>query len=433
MNIAIIGTGYVGLVTGTCFAELGNKVICVDNNKKKIDSLKSLVMPIYEPGLEDLVRRNVKEKRLFFTQSIKQAVRDCEIIFICVSTPPKPNGEADLTYVENVAKEIALCMETYRLIVDKSTVPVQTGKWVEHTIKINLKKKKNVEFDVASSPEFLREGSAIYDFMHPDRIVIGVESKKAKDILVSLYKPLKAPLVVTDIKSAELIKHASNSFLATKISFINMVSRLCDKVGADINKVAEGMGLDKRIGRSFLNAGIGYGGSCFPKDVDAFITIGERNACDFSFLKEVRRVNAEQKKLFIKKIEDALWIIKDKVIGVLGLSFKPGTDDLRNAPSIEIINTLVLEGAKVKVFDPQAMPRAKAFINDEVKFCKDAYSAAGGCDCLVIVTEWDEFKEIDLLRVKKIMKQPLIIDGRNIFEPQDLRKLGIKYISVGRS
>ncbi|MDP1853022.1 MAG: UDP-glucose/GDP-mannose dehydrogenase family protein [Candidatus Omnitrophota bacterium] len=432
MNIAVIGTGYVGLVTGTCFAELGNKVVCVDSNRKKIDNLKKLIMPIYEPGLEDLVRRNVKEKRLNFSVNIKSAVENSEIIFICVNTPPKENGEADLTFVENVAKEIALCMDSYRLIVDKSTVPVETGKWVEHTVKINLKRKKNVEFDVASSPEFLREGSAIYDFMHPDRIVIGAESRKAKDILIRLYKPLNAPLVVTDIKSAELIKHASNSFLATKISFINAVSRLCEKVGADTTKVAEGMGLDRRIGRSFLDAGIGYGGSCFPKDVSAFIKIAEKNGYDFSLLRETERINAEQIKLFIKKIEDSLWIIKDKLIGVLGLAFKPGTDDLRNAPSIEIINTLILEGAKIRVFDPQAMQKAQEFFGDKVKFCKNAYEAAKGSDCLTIVTEWDEFKEMDLARIKKEMRQPLVIDGRNIFDPEQMRKNGIRYLSIGR-
>lgn len=432
MNIAVIGTGYVGLVTGACFAELGNRVICVDNNKKKIDNLKSLVMPIYEPGLEDLVRRNVGERRLSFSLSIKQAVKNCELLFICVSTPPKGNGEADLTFVENVAREIALSMDSYRIIVDKSTVPVETGRWVAHTVKINLKKKKNVEFDVASSPEFLREGSAIYDFMHPDRIVLGVESKRAKDILTRLYKPLKAPIVVTDIKSAELIKHASNSFLATKISFINMVSRLCEKVGADVVKVAQGMGLDKRIGRGFLDAGIGYGGSCFPKDVAAFIKISEKNGCDFSLLGETERLNREQIKLFIKKIEGALWIIKDKTVGVLGLAFKPGTDDLRNAPALEVIKALILEGARIKAFDPQAMPKAKAIFGDSVKFCKDAYEAARDCDCLVIATEWNEFKEMDLARIKKAMKQPLIVDGRNIFEPADLKKFGIKYISMGR-
>lgn len=433
MDIAVIGTGYVGLVTGACFSELGNKVICVDNNQKKIDSLKNLIMPIYEPGLEDLVRRNVKEKRLSFSTSIKQAVKQSEVIFICVSTPPKENGEADLTFVENVTREIALCMSTYRLIVDKSTVPVETGKWVEHTVRINLKNKRDIKFDVASSPEFLREGSAIYDFMHPDRIVIGVESKYAKDILSKLYKPLNAPLVITDIKSAELIKHASNSFLATKISFINALSRLCEKVGADIVKVAEGMGLDKRIGRSFLDAGLGYGGSCFPKDVSAFIKLAERNGCDLSILRETERINSEQKRLFIKKIEDSLWIIKDKVIGVLGLSFKPGTDDLRNAPALEIVNALIAEGAQIKVFDPQAMEKAKEFFGARVKFSKNVYELAAGCDCLVIATEWDEFKEMDLARIKKLMKQPLIIDGRNIFEPIEMEKIGIKYLSIGRN
>ncbi|HDZ77338.1 MAG TPA: UDP-glucose/GDP-mannose dehydrogenase family protein [Candidatus Omnitrophica bacterium] len=435
MKITIIGTGYVGLVTGTCFAELGNKVTCVDNNKKKIADLKKLIMPIYEPGLEDLVRRNVKEGRLLFTSSIKQAVKESEIIFICVSTPPKDDGEADLTSVENVARSIALNMSSYCLIVDKSTVPVETGEWVKHTIKVNLKDrgKKNLKFDVASSPEFLREGQAIYDFMHPDRIVIGVETKRAEELLSKLYKPFKVPIVVTDIKSAELIKHASNSFLAMKISFINVVSRLCEKVGADITKVARGVGLDKRIGKSFLDAGIGYGGSCFPKDVDAFIKIAEKHGCDLSILTETRRINSDQVRLFIKKIEDSLWIVKDKVIGVLGLSFKPGTDDLRNAASLKIIERLLSEGACIKTFDPQAMPKAGEIIkSSRLKFSKGVYDVAKGCDCLVIVTEWDEFKAMDLERIKKIMKQPLIIDGRNIFDPEYMKKIGIKYLSIGR-
>ncbi|PIQ89603.1 MAG: UDP-glucose 6-dehydrogenase [Candidatus Omnitrophica bacterium CG11_big_fil_rev_8_21_14_0_20_42_13] len=432
MNIVIVGTGYVGLVSGTCFAELGNNVICVDNNKKKIENLKKFIMPIYEPGLDDLMRRNVKERRLSFSSSIKQAVKASDIIFICVGTPSKDNGDADLTYVENVAREIALSMDSYRLIVDKSTVPVETGKWVAHTVKMNLKNRKGIKFDVASCPEFLREGHAIDDFMRPDRIVIGAETKTAVDLLTRLFRPLKTTLVVTDINSAELIKHASNSFLAAKISFINAVSRLCEKVGADVTKVAYGMGLDRRIGRSFLDAGIGYGGSCFPKDVDAFIRIGEKHGCNLSILKEARRINSEQIKVFIRKIEDSLWVVKDKTIGLLGLSFKPGTDDLRNAPSLEIVSALLSEGAKIKAFDPQAMPKARTIMDKSVKFCADAYKAAAGCDCLVIITEWDEFKSMDLTRIKKSMKQPLIIDGRNIFEPRTMEKMGIKYLSMGR-
>ncbi len=429
MNISIIGSGYVGLVTGACLAELGNRVICVDNDRKKVAALKKGIIPIYEPGLEELVKANAKKKKLKFSDSIKEAVRDSEVIFIAVGTPPLENGEADLTGIENVARNIALNMSGYRLIVEKSTVPVETGKWVKHTIETYIKRK--IKFDVASNPEFLREGQAISDFMHPDRIVIGVESKKAKEILVNLYRPLNAPVVVTDIKSAELIKHASNAFLATKISFINAVSRICDYAGADVVEVSSGMGLDKRIGASFLNAGLGYGGSCFPKDLDAFINISQKMGYDFELLKAVRSINEEQKEFFLKKIKDSLWVIKDKAIGILGLSFKPNTDDLRNAPSIDIIRFLQLEGAKIKIYDPSAMKKAKELLKG-IKFCPDPYKAASDSDCLLIVTEWDEFKELDFGRIKKLLKRPLIIDGRNIYEPEAMERLGFTYIGIGR-
>jgi len=429
MYISIVGTGYVGLVTGACLAELGNTVICTDNNHKKISDLKRCVIPIYEPGLEELVTINVKKKRLLFTTSIKDAVNKSEVIFIAVSTPSLDNGEADLTGVENVVRNIAINMTGYRLIVEKSTVPVETGKWVKDTISTYI--KHNIKFDIASNPEFLREGQAINDFMHPDRIVIGVESKKARDILVSLYKPLNSPLVITDIKSAELIKHASNSYLATKISFINAISRICEKVGADVVEVAEGMGLDKRIGPGFLNAGIGYGGSCFPKDVDAFINIAEKLGCNFDLLKAVKAINQQQKSFFLNKIKDLLWIIKDKTIGILGLSFKPNTDDIRSAPSIDIIQALQSEGAKIKVYDPSAMEKAGELL-DKVKFCKDPYEVSRGSDCLLIITEWDEFKELDLSRIKKLLKRPFIIDGRNIYEPERMKKLGFTYAGIGR-
>ncbi len=429
MKIGIIGTGYVGLVTGTCFADLGNSVTCVDIDKKKIEGLKKGKLSIYEPGLEDLVKRNLREGRLKFTTNIAEAVRNSVVIFIAVGTPPKENGEADLSYIEDVSKKIAQSMTSYRLIIEKSTVPVETGKWVEHTIKIYNKKK--VKFDVASNPEFLREGSAITDFMHPDRIVIGVESKRAKDLLFELYRPLKSNIVVTDIKSAELIKHASNSFLATKISFINAVSNVCELVGADVVKVAEGMGLDKRIGKTFLNAGIGFGGFCLPKDLDAFVSIAKKFGYDFSLLREVKRINEHQKELIIKKVEENLWIPRNKVIAVLGLSFKPNTDDMRFAPSVDIIKSLQNNGSKVRVFDPQSMEKAKKMLGD-ARFCKDPYEAAKGADCLIITTEWNEFKELDFAKVKKNMKVPLIIDGRNIYDPKKLKKLGFKYIGIGR-
>ncbi|MFH0877685.1 MAG: UDP-glucose/GDP-mannose dehydrogenase family protein [Candidatus Omnitrophota bacterium] len=429
MNIAMIGAGYVGLVTGACFAELGNKVICVDCDRAKIASLKKLKIPIYEPGLEELVKRNHAHGRITFTTDITTAVKKSALVFIAVGTPPKENGEADLTGIEHVARTIAKSMNSYRLIVEKSTVPVETGKWVRHTIEIN--KKKNVAFDVASNPEFLREGQAIKDFMQPDRIVIGVESRKAEKMLRELYAPIKAPILVTDIKSAELIKHASNSFLALKISFINAVSRACDLSGADIELVAEGMGLDRRIGRSFLDAGIGFGGFCLPKDVEAFIRICEKLGYSFDLLKEVKRINEFQKAEFVRKIESHLWNIKGKTIGVLGLSFKPDTDDMRFAPSIDIITALQRHGAKIRATDPQAMSRARGIFK-QVVFCKDAYEAARGCDCLIVVTEWNEFKEMDFKKIKKLMNQPLVIDGRNMYDPKEMTRLGFKYISMGR-
>jgi len=431
MNISIIGSGYVGLVTGACFAELGNRVICADNDSKKIAQLKKGGIPIYEPGLEELISKNVAKKRLEFTSSIKKAVINSQVIFIAVGTPALENGEADLTGIENVARNIALNINSYRLIVEKSTVPVETGHWVKHTIETYVKRK--VKFDVASNPEFLKEGSAINDFMHPDRIVIGVESKRARELLTGLYEPLNAPLVITDIKSAELIKHASNSFLATKISFINAVSRICDRVGADIKEVALGLGLDKRIGPEFLNAGVGYGGSCFPKDLDAFIEISEKLGYDFGLLKSVRKTNQEQVRFFLTKIKDALWIIKAKNIAVLGLSFKPNTDDIRNAPSLEIIRALESEGARLRVYDPSAMKRAQELLGTKgITFCKDSYEACRQADCLLIVTEWDEFKELDFAKVKKLLHRPLIIDGRNIYEPKHLQELGFNYIGIGR-
>lgn len=430
MNISIIGSGYVGLVTGACFAELGNNVICADNNSKKISGLKKGIVPIYEPGLEELIAGNVKAKRLKFTSSIKEAVKSSEIIFIAVGTPPLENGEADLTGIENVAYNIAVNMDGYRLIVEKSTVPVETGIWVKRTIQSYIKHK--IKFDVASNPEFLREGQAINDFMHPDRVVIGTESKKAADLLAGLYKPLNSPMVITDIKSAELIKHASNSFLAAKISFINAIANICDKVGADIREVAMGIGLDKRIGPGFLNAGIGYGGSCFPKDLDAFITISEKIGYDFELLKAVKKINLRQQDVFIEKIKKALWIIKGKHIGVFGLSFKPNTDDIRNAPALDIIKRLQAEGAKIKAYDPRAHAKAKEALPEPVKFCDTPYDACRNSDCLLILTEWDEFKELDLAKIKKLLRRPIVIDGRNIYDPKKMKETEFTYISMGR-
>ena len=429
MNISIIGSGYVGLVTGACFAELGNQVICADNDVKKIAQLKKGSVPIYEPGLEELVKLNLKNKRLKFTSSIKAAVKASEVIFIAVGTPALENGEADLTGIENVARSIAQNMDGYRLIVEKSTVPVETCAWIKKTVSTYI--KKGHKFDVVSNPEFLREGSAINDFTHPDRIVLGLETTKAKQIMTNLYQPLNRPMLITNIKSAELIKHASNAFLATKISFINAVSRICDKVGADVKEVATGMGLDNRIGRYFLHAGIGYGGSCFPKDLDAFINIAEKLGYDFAILKAVRDTNEEQKKFVFQKIKDELWVIKDKTIAILGLAFKPNTDDLRNSPSIDLVRALIQEGAKIKVYDPKAMAKAKELLKDVV-FCNDLYQAAKAADCLVVTTEWNEFKELDFIRLKKTLKRPLVIDARNIYDPKLLKQMGFTYIGVGR-
>lgn len=430
MKICIIGAGHVGLVTAACFAELGNQVICVDNNEEKIKKLKKGIMPIFEPALEEMVLRNIRLERLAFATDVKAAARKSKVIFVAVGTPSKPDGEADLSDIEKVARQIASVLDSsYKLIVEKSTVPVKTGEWVSHTIKINAKNKAN--FDVASNPEFLREGSAINDFMRPDRIVLGVGSKAAKDILLELYKPLKAPIIVTDIKSAELIKHASNSFLTAKISFMNAIANMCDKTGADVVKVAEGMGLDRRIGRQFLNAGAGWGGSCFPKDVASFIYLADKLGYDFKLLKEVARINEEQKKVLLEKIRQALWILKSKTICILGLAFKPDTDDVRSSIAIDLIRMLQEEGVKIKAYDPKAMDKAGGLLKDVI-FCRDAYQAARGSDCLVVMTEWPEFMELDFGRIKKSMHQPLIVDGRNMYEPAMLKKMGFRYVGMGR-
>lgn len=429
MDISIIGAGHVGLVTGACFADLGNRVLMVDHDRGRIATLKRGRLPFYEPGLEELVRSGLSKKRIVFSTSVKDAVRDGRVIFICVGTPSRPTGDADLSSVEHVCREIGQALRGYRLIVEKSTVPVETGEWIKRTMRAAV--SRHVRFDVASNPEFLREGSAIHDFLHPDRIVLGVETARARVLLLELYKSLKAPVLVTDVKSAELIKHASNSFLALKISFINAVARICDLVGANVVEVAEGMGLDPRIGRAFLDAGVGYGGSCFPKDVAAFIRIAEKLGYDFQLLKATARVNEEQCAHVVKQVSETLWNLSNKTIGVLGLAFKPETDDVREAPSIRIIQMLQQEGAKVRAFDPKAMGHADSLFR-QVTFCKDAYDAARGADCLLVITEWNEFKELDFARVKKLMRHPAIIDGRNIYDPEALRRLGFRYVGTGR-
>jgi UDPglucose 6-dehydrogenase len=436
MDIAIVGSGYVGLVTGACLAHIGHTVVCVDNNAEKIRQLKAGHVPIYEPGLEELLEKYRKNSRLTFSTSIAEAAKKASVIFIAVGTPSKKNGEADLVYIENVAREVARNMDSYKLLVEKSTVPAQTGDRIARTVRLNLPsssgkdKKGAVEFDVASNPEFLREGSAISDFMQPDRIVIGVESKRAERLLREIYKPIKTKIVVTNVATAEMIKHASNSFLATKISFINSVAQICERVGADVGKVAEGMGYDRRIGRSFLNAGIGYGGSCFPKDVDAFIRLAEKNGYDFSILKSVRQVNEEQKQSFIRLIEDKLWILKDKTVAVWGLAFKPDTDDMRRAASLDVIEALQAEGALIQAYDPQAMDNAAKMLRN-VKFCPDPYAAARGADCLLLLTEWTEFSGLDMAKVRELMRQAVIFDGRNFLDEKSVGDLGFEYYGIG--
>jgi UDPglucose 6-dehydrogenase len=428
-NVAVIGTGYVGLVTGTCLAEIGHSVVCVDNDKKKIATLKRGAIPIYEPGLQELVRKNRKAGRLSFATSIAEGLKKAEIVFIAVNTPPLPNGDADLSYVEAVAREVARSMQRYTILVEKSTVPVETGEKVKQTIKLYGNGKG--EFDVASNPEFLREGSAVKDFLNPDRVVIGVESKRAEAALRELYAPLKATLLVTDIKSAELIKHSSNSFLAMKISFINAVAAVCERVGADVTLVAEGMGHDARIGRQFLNAGVGFGGSCFPKDLRAYIHMAEKAGYDFKLLKAVQQINDDQARWVAERLKKALWNLKGKKVAIWGLAFKADTDDLRNAPALEIIEQLQKEGCEVRAYDPVAMEKAKALLKG-VKFCKDPYDAARGADAVVVVTEWKQIKSVDLKKVKSLVATPVLLDGRNIYDPGAASALGFEYHGVGR-
>ena len=429
MKLTIIGTGYVGLVTGTCFAEVGHHVICVDSDANKVEMLKRGGIPIYEPGLEELVKKNVAAGRLSFTNSTAEGVEKSDVIFIAVPTPPQPDGSVDLSYIERVARDIAGAMTSYKIVVDKSTVPVKTGDKVAETISRYCKAK--VEFDVLSNPEFLREGFAVDDLMKPDRIVVGVRSQRPVAAMKEVYAPFNAPIIITDINSAELIKHASNSFLALKISYINAVAILCEAAGANVQEVATGMGLDDRIGRRFLNAGIGFGGSCFPKDLSAFIKISEQVGYDFRLLKEVQRINAEQMERFVKKITETLWVLKDKKIAVLGLAFKQNTDDVRSSPAIDLCQRMLKEGATLRVYDPKAMDKARAVLPN-VTFVDDMNDVAQGCDAIVVATEWDEFKKLDLERSRKALSAPIMFDGRNLFDPQEMEKLGWIYKSIGR-
>jgi UDPglucose 6-dehydrogenase len=436
LNVAVIGSGYVGLVSGACFAHLGNRVICVDNQPEKVTLLNQGVMPIYEPGLDVMVKTNVAEGRLEFTSDIQYATRECDLIFICVGTPPNPDGSADLSAFESVVKAMAPALQPdqnprYKVIVEKSTVPVRTGEWLRGLFEKYI--PHNPNFDVASNPEFLREGSAIKDFLQTDRVVIGADADAATSLLVKLYGPLNAPILVTDLNSAELIKHASNAFLAMKISFINAVARVCEVTGADITKVAKGVGLDERIGEAFLQAGVGYGGACFPKDVQAFISIAADHGYDFKLLKAVEEINMDQRELLINKIVDALGDnMTGKKIGLLGLAFKPNTDDMRGAPSCDIIPKLVAKGATIVGYDPIAHETAKAVLGDQLIYAKTVDEAIQDVDAIVLLTEWSEFFALNLPEVKSKMKHANFIDGRNVFDPIKMARMGFNYYGIGR-
>ena len=447
MKVCVLGTGYVGLVTGACLAEIGHDVICMDDDASKIGILVAGGMQIYEPHLEEMVGRGRAASRLQFTGSVAEAVREAEVIFICVNTPPLPNGEADLRYVELATRRIAEHTTRSTLITEKSTVPVATGAWIEKTLAI-YGGKRGVEFDVASNPEFTREGMAVEDFLHPDRIVVGVSTPRAEQTLRALYAPIiegrfrcpihadcrqdrAVPFLATDIRSAELIKHASNSFLAMKISFANAVADVCELAGGDIVEVAKGVGLDRRIGRAFLNAGIGFGGSCFPKDLKAFVKIAEKSGYGFALLKEVDRINERRRENVIEKLKKALWILRGKRIGLLGLAFKPGTDDVREAPALALARRLMEEGAEVQGYDPKAAAKAKRVLA-ELIICADPYEVGTRAEAIVLCTEWAEFALLDWSRMKSRMVRPLIVDGRNTLDRDRLSALGFEYIGIGR-
>jgi len=448
LRISVIGTGYVGLVTGACLAEIGHEVVCTDSDTSKIEMLESGGIPIYEPGLEKVISRARKEGRLSFRENPSDAVAFGDAFFICVGTPPLPNGDADLSAIDHVARVIATEAKSPKLVVEKSTVPARTGQELKRALA-NYSRRSGVAFRVASNPEFLREGTAVGDFLHPDRIVVGVEDETAERQLREIYKPVlekkfecpvhapKCPSgpnptwLVTTINSAELIKHASNSFLALKISYANMVSDLAEKLGADIGEVVRAMGLDPRIGPSFLSAGLGFGGFCLPKDLQAFVHLAEKSGVDFSLLREAEKINKGRIDSFYQKLHGALWVVRGKKIAVLGLAFKPNTDDVRFAPAIDLVNKLLSEGAEVRAYDPEAMGRARAILPD-IEYAKSAYDAAEGADALLVATEWDEFRKLDWSRIRDLMARPLVVDGRNLLSPQEMARLGFEYRSFGR-
>lgn len=450
MRIAVVGSGYVGLVAGACFADLGHEVILVDNDQQKLAALRSGEVPIHEKFLPELLNRH-RGRRLTFSDDLKEAVRLSSAIFVAVGTPPTEKGEADLSYVESVAHEISGGIDGYKVVIEKSTVPVYTSEWVRKIILRNGSDPGS--FDVASNPEFLREGSAVTDFLFPDRIVIGCDTERSAGVLREIYAPLtdgsyyKRPdaipqpdrasippaLIATSTKSAELIKHASNAFLAMKISFINAVASVCESVGADVNQVVRGIGTDSRIGRRFLNPSIGYGGSCFPKDVMAFRAVAREHGYEFRLLDEVMRINEEQRRRFLRKIHDALWTLRGKRLAVLGLAFKGGTDDIRESPAILVVKDLLQEGCKIAAYDPAAMEHAREVLNSSVTFANSPYDAARGADALLILTEWEEFSNLDLGRLRKELKYPILIDGRNLYDPEAMAGQGFTYYSIGRA
>lgn len=451
ISIAVVGSGYVGLVAAACFAEIGHKVTCVDNDESKVAMLQAGGVPIHEDYLPELLERH-RGKNILFTSDLGRATREAQLVFIAVGTPQSRTGSADLSYVDAVASEIARSIDTYTVIVEKSTVPVYTNEWIRRVVERNGVAKDM--FDVASNPEFLREGTAVVDFLHADRVVIGVDNERAAALLQKVYEPLTSgeyfrsasaipgertpeapvPILQTSTKAAELIKHASNAFLAMKISFINVVANICEAVGADVQQVAQGMGTDTRIGPRFLSAGIGYGGSCFPKDVAAFRYVAEQLGLDFDLLAEVEKINAEQKKRFFQKIRSALWTFRGKRIGVLGLAFKGGTDDIRDSPALDIVRQLLHEGCTVAAYDPAAMERTAELVpaSSQMSYVNDAYAAAQDADALLILTDWQEFAELDLARLHYTLRYPIVIDGRNLYSPAQMRQSGFTYLSVGR-